>query len=39
MELAGASSNGTVGLLLKDVQWALKGPQDYAVIARSPGGA
>lgn len=39
IELAGSSNDGTVGMLLKDVQWALKGPQDYAVVARSPGDA
>jgi len=37
MEFAGAPGDGAVEMLLKDVQWALKGPQDYAVVARVPG--
>jgi len=33
-------STGSVALdaLLRDLQWALKGPQDFAVVARRPGG-
>lgn len=35
--LTGLPGEGAVGLLLHDLQWALKGPMDYAVVARGAG--
>lgn len=39
LQLAEVPGQHGIEALLEDVRWALKGPQDFAVIARGPGGS